>query len=307
VSFRTYLGLDIAAGELRATALRRKGRGAVLSGGKSLTLSQGIVVPSLRKPIIRKLEDFSAALREVLAPLAGREDRVAVSLPDISGQVFLTRIEGRFKSKSEGIEILKWQIKNSLPMDVRDLQIDFQVLGRNEAGQSSVIVSVVTRPVLHQVEEVLSAMGYNAVVVDFQSLNLYNYYRSRVNMGKDFILVGLNDNNLNLQYFRDSMPAFYRSCLVDPAPETVFREIHRTLIAGQSKFQRFRKAAAFLHCDWQARDEVKMALSSLFDGEIVHLDPHLERMAPASPEIVSRKAGSLVPAVGAAERMMAGS
>ena len=93
----------------------RKGRGSSLAGGRVIPLRQGDVVLSIREPNILEPRRFVEALVDVMAPLAGGEERIALSLPDGVGRVLLAETETAFKSKKEGVEILKWQMKSSLP------------------------------------------------------------------------------------------------------------------------------------------------------------------------------------------------
>jgi type IV pilus assembly protein PilM len=301
---RTYLGLDIRARELRAVSLRRRGRGSSLTGGRVLSLADGVVTPSFRELNILDLRPFVEGLHEVLGPLAGPEDRISLCLPEPAGRVLLTEVETAFKSKEEGLEVLKWQLKSSLPLDPKDVQLDYQVLEKNDAGRYRLVVTFVARKVLEQYEEVLAEAGYNATVVDFPSLNLYNYYRPRLDLGENFVLAGIEGGSLSLQYFQSRLLCFHRTREVEASPAQVFRELNRSLVGCRENFTGFRRAAVFVHCDWRELEPVLEALRSVFEREVVMLDPHLERLATASLELPPWQGRSLAAAVGAAERLM---
>jgi type IV pilus assembly protein PilM len=302
---RIYPALDVTPGELRGVVLHRKGRGVSLDGGRVLSLKKEDLTFSLREPNILEPRRFVEAVGEVLNPLAAGEERIALSLPDGIGRVLLTETESVFKSKKEGIEILKWQLKNSLPGDPKDVQLDYQVLKKNDTGRYTLAVAFIANRVLHQYEELLAEAGYHAAVIDFHSLHVYNYYRPRLDPGEDFILVGIEGGSLSIQLFQGGELVFHRARDVQASPVRVFQELSRSVVGCHEKFPGFRRATLFLHSDWPDRQPLVDALRSAFErDEVVQLEPHLERLAAPSLQVKSGSLGSLVAAVGAAERML---
>jgi type IV pilus assembly protein PilM len=304
VIYRTYLGLDVRATELRAVSLRRKGKGAILSGGRILSLPEGVLSPSVREPNILDQKRFIDAVNEVLDPLAGSEERIALSLPEAVGRVLLPEVETVFKSREEGVDILKWQLKTNMPVDPKEIQLDYQVLEKRETGRYRLAVAMMARNVLNQYEDFLVEAGYNPGMIDFQSLNLYNFFRQRLDFGEDFVLVGFEGGTLTLQYFQGRVPAFHRAREIQADPAHLFRELTRSMVGCQENFSGFRRAAVFFHSDSRDRDPFLQAVRSAFEREVVPLDPHLDRMAQVPLDLPPWQARGLVAAVGAAERMM---
>lgn len=301
---RNYLGLDVTAGELRAVRLRRRGRKTALHGGRILSLPPGTIQTSARASNVLDLPRFLDALHEVLDPLAGREDRVALSLPDTVGRLLLMEVENPFRTRSEGIEVLKWQLKESLPADTREVRLDYQVLERTENGRFRLVVAVMAERVLSSYEEAIEAAGYQSAMVVFHSLSLYNFFRPRLDLGENFLLVGVEKGLLSLQHFQGQILTFHRAREVEPFPATVFQEINRSLVAGQSLSPGLPRAAVFFHCDLEERMAVMEAVQAAFGKEIIPLEPHLDRMAPPGASAPLRDERGLTAAVGAAERMM---
>jgi type IV pilus assembly protein PilM len=301
---RTYLGLDVKAEELRTVALHRKGRGSSLTGGRIVSLAEGVVSPSFRELNILNLRSFMDALHEVLGPLAGREERIALSLPEPAGKIILTEVETAFKTKDEGLEVLRWQLKNSLPFDPKDVRLDYQILEKSDTGRQRLIVSLMSGKVLEQYEELITEAGYNSTVVDFHSLHLYNYYRPRLDLGENFILVGIEGSSLSFQFFQSRVLVFHRVREVEASPAKVFRELNLTMVGCREKYSGFRRATVFMHNDWEESEPLMEALTSAFEREVVLLNPHLERLTPGSLDLPSWRSPCLAAAIGAAERMM---
>lgn len=301
---RNYLGLDLRPEQLLGVALRRRGSKAVLTGHRVQALTAGIVVPSVREPIIRDARRFSEALRETLAPLAGGDDRIALSLPEGSGRVLLTEVETPFKSRDEGVEVLKWQLKGNFPVDPKDLHLDYQVLERRENGRLRLVVAFLARGVLMQLEELFAAVGFNPALIDFHTLNVFNYYQGRQELGEDFVLVGFEGGSFSLQYYQNRLLAFHRSRDLEGQAEAVFQEINRTLAGCRDSYPGLTRSPVFLHCIGDSCAAVRDALHSLFDRDISILEPHLERMMPVPLVFKSGQDKALVAAIGVAERLL---
>ncbi len=302
---RNFLSLDICGGELRGVALRRQGaKTVVLTGARVTSLDDDVWALSVRDGNILDRDRFISAVKATLDPISGGEDRIVLSLPDSIGRMMLIEVDSTFKSREEGIEVVKWQLKKRLPAEAKDVQLDYQVLEKTETGRYRLAVSMIVRSVLHQYEDILSEAGYHPVVVDFHSLNLYNYYRSRLDLGDDFILVGIDGGFLGLQFYQGGIPCFYRYKRMVVDPLEVFKEVNMSFASIRESYSGFNRAAVFLHCDSPEGDALVEALEAAFERDVVVLDPKVGRLVvkPLPPGSVANK--NLAAAIGAAERLM---
>ncbi|NOY12346.1 MAG: hypothetical protein GXP51_01225, partial [Deltaproteobacteria bacterium] len=265
---RNYLGLEISRGGLQAIALQRRGSGVALSGGQTLRFGEGVLLPTVLKANVRQPEQFVDAVREVLLPLAKREKRLAVALPDAAGHIFLLDIETPFKSHAEGLEIVRWQLKDLLPAQLLRSVIDYQVLERRESGNRRVLVSVLAEEVLRQYEDLLERAGFAAALVDFRALNLYNAYRSRIDLGAKFILVGVDDQQLCMLAFENHLLDFCRTKTVPQDPEKIFQELNRSMVGYRRAHPSFARSTVHLHTSWEQTDELLDAVHSAFEREV---------------------------------------
>lgn len=259
---------------------------------------------SSKQPNIRDARRFVDGLRRGVDVLAGQEERIALSLPDRCGRIYLTDVDAPFKSHEEGIDILKWRLKSNLPAPPAQVQLDYQVLGKREDGRQRCIVAAVSRPVLEQYEDLVNEAGRHAVQIDFHSLNLYNYYRPRLDPGDEFILVSVERNLLSLQYVLGRSLNYQRIREFKLEPERAFREINRTLVDAYDAHPAMKRCAVFAHVDPEFGDEMKSLLSSAFEREVKCLDPALNRFSGQAKTGGLQPTGSVVAALGAAERMI---
>jgi type IV pilus assembly protein PilM len=302
---RTYLGLEIRQQGLRAVAVQRRGKNIALVGGQALALAETVLQPGFRELNISQPEHFVNAVKELLIPLAKRDNRIAVALPDCSGQLFLLDIETPFKNRAEGSEIIRWRLKDLLPVQSNQVALDFQILEEKESGQKRVLAAVITRDVLAQYENLLEQAGYAAAVVDFHSLALYNAYRTKIDLGRDFILIGVDGGQLSLLIFVNQILNFSRVRPISQKPRQVFQELSRSLVNYRNELSSFNRLAVYLHSDWQDQKDLFMAVDSVFDQEVQWLiSPVSKLMNGHQLSFSGAEANGMAAALGVAERMI---
>jgi len=302
---KIYLGLEIYQQGLRVVAIQRQGKKIALVGGQMLSLAETTLQPGFNQPNISQPELFVDSVKKLLAPLAVRDKRIAVALPDHCGQIFLLNFETPFKNRAEGAEIIRWQLKDLLPDRATQLALDFQVLEEKESGQKRILVAVTTQKVLSQYETLIEQAGYAATVVDFHSLALYNAYRTKIDLGRDFILIGVDGCQLSIMIFINQTLNFCRLRQVKQEPRQIFQEISRSLVNYRNKQPAFNTLVVHLHSDWKNQEELFAAVDSVFDQEVQWLvSPVSKLMNGQQLNFTAAEATGMAAALGVAERML---
>jgi len=302
---RTYLGLEIHQQGLRSVAVQRRGKNVALVGGQDLILPDTILQPSFITANIFEPEPFVAAVEQILTPISQRETRVAVALPDRSGQVFLLDIDTPFKNRAEGTEIVRWQLRDLLPSKTTQVALDFQVLEEKEMGHKRILAAVISQSVLSQYESLIEEAGYAASVVDFHSLSLYNAYRTKIDLGNDFILIGVDGCQLSILIFVNQILDFYRVRAVGRDPQQIFQEINRSLVNYRKEQPALSRMSLYLHSDWQEREELSSAVGSAFDQHVQWLiSPVSKLMNGHQLTFTGAEASGMAASLGVAERMI---
>jgi len=302
---RNFIGLEVRRQGLRAVSLRRRGRRRILSGGQTLLFRDGVVSPTARELNVLEPQAFIEGVKEVLHPLAGREERVALCLPDATGHIFLLDVDTPFKNRQQGLDIIRWQLKEKLPDHYRNIALDYQVIGEREPGGRRVLVSVIDTGIRNQYEALLTAAGFSVSLIDYQSLQVYNCYRSKVDLGTDFIFVALHQKQMSLLSVQNGVLDFHRakSGMIDA--ETVFREINRSLVTYRSAHSVFARSVLYLQSDWAEQQSLNEAVSSAFDRQIQNLPSPLTTLSGQDNLMLSgAEAAGMAAAIGAAESLM---
>ena len=301
---RFFVGVDVQSSGLYLAALQRNRPHARLVGLRFESLD-GVLETSSQQPNIRDARRFIEGLRRGVDALAGQEERIALSLPDRCGRIYLTEIDATFKSHDEGADILKWRLKGNLPAPPAQVKIDFQVLERRDDGRQRCIVAAISQAVLEQFEDLTNEAGRHAVQIDFHSLNLYNYYRPRLDLGDEFILVSLEHGLLGLHYVLGHGMNYQRVRELKLTTERAFREITRTLVEAYETYPSMRRCPVFAHIDpGLIGNDFDNLLSAAFERDVKWLDPALRRFSGEGKTGGLQPTGSVIAALGAAEHMM---
>jgi len=303
---RTYLGLEIRRKGLNAIAFQRKGKQLVLTGGETVRLNDPLVQPGFNSPNVLQPDLFVRSVQDVLEPLARRDNRVAVTLPDSTGSLFLLDVETPFKNRAEGAEIVRWQLKDLLPDRGKQLAVDYQVIEEKESGQKKILAAAVSRDVLEHYEALIEQAGFAAAVIDFHSLALYNAYRSKIDFGHDFILIGVDGCQLSIQVYVNQVPVFYRSRQVEHNAQQVFQEINRSLVGCRGDLSNFNRMPIYLHTDW-SDEEITDVVKAVFDQSVQWLTCPVSKLINGHQlNFKDVDARSMSAALGAAERLIQG-
>jgi type IV pilus assembly protein PilM len=204
------LGVEISPSGVAFALLGGSANAPRLERVSSAPLAPGSVRTSLREANIIDPDSFIDALRSAHNLLIYKGTRFSVTLPDSVGHVMMLDVEGRFKSRAEGVDIIRWKLKKSLPFDISDTHLDYQQLCVRDNGDMALMVALVSRAVITQYEEQIMAAGFTPVRIDFNSFNLYRAFENRLAPQDDVTLVSFYDNTLSIMAFSDGVLEFQR-------------------------------------------------------------------------------------------------
>ena len=138
----------------------RAGEGAQsLEAVNAQNLAPGSVTPGLQQANVVAREALVAALRDALAPVAGRSRDITLVIPDASSRILLLDFDTLPESQEDADSVVRFRLKKSLPFDVEASAVSFD---RSPAEDGVRVVAAVTpRSVVEEYEAVVREAGYN--------------------------------------------------------------------------------------------------------------------------------------------------
>lgn len=233
------LGAEISAINVSFTMLGGKPASPRLERFSSRPLNTGILRVSLRDLNILEPSTFAEKLREAHALLLTQMTRVSVALPDAVGRILMLDVEGRFKNRAEALDVIRWKLKKSMPFDVADTHLDYQMLRLRENGDMSLLVALVSRPVIEQYEEAFISADLIPAGIDLNTFNLCRAFQRHLELLEDVVLISFYGNTLGIVALSDGIPDFIRVKDLAGASaldSRVFMEINSSLLVLQERF-----------------------------------------------------------------------
>jgi len=236
---RKSLGVEVSHGGIAFALLSGSRTEPRLERVAFRPLVAGTLRVSLRETNILDPQSFRGRLSEAHALLLHRGTRLSLALPDGVGRVLLLDVEGRFKNRSEGLDIIRWKLKKSMPFDIADTHLDYQLLKVRENGEMSLLVALVSRTVIGQYEELFTSAGLTPARIDLTGFNLYRTFEQRAEQLGDGGMISFHDNTLGILLFSDGHPEFLRFKDLPgarPSDNRVFMEINNSLLTYRERF-----------------------------------------------------------------------
>ena len=143
----------------RVVAARAGEQTQALEAVHSQALDAGAVTPGLQHANIAAREALVTALRESLAPVAGRSRDITLIIPDASTRILLLDFDTLPEKAQDADAVVRFRLKKSLPFDVDASSVSFD---RQTADEGIRVVAAVTpKSVLEEYESAVREAGYN--------------------------------------------------------------------------------------------------------------------------------------------------
>ncbi|HEY7403467.1 MAG TPA: hypothetical protein VIB39_08100 [Candidatus Angelobacter sp.] len=160
-STRPRLACEITPeGVIAARASDKSSRLEVFTGRR---LNEGVVAPGLTAPNVLNPEALRSALNGALGAVAGKSRDVIIVLPDVAIRVVLLDFDALPAKPEEAEPVIRFRLKKSLPFDVEQAVLSYDVTRAN--GAVRVVAAVSPREIIEEYEKALRDAGYSPGVI----------------------------------------------------------------------------------------------------------------------------------------------
>lgn len=147
-------------GVIAARASDKQPRVEVFTGRH---LKAGAITPGLNGANVVDPEALRTALSGALGAVAGKSRDVIVVLPDLAIRLVLLDFEALPNKPEEAEPVIRFRLKKSLPFDVEQAALSYDVVRSN--GNIRVVAAVSPRTIIEEYETALRDAGYTPGVV----------------------------------------------------------------------------------------------------------------------------------------------
>jgi type IV pilus assembly protein PilM len=122
-------------------------------------LAPGTLAPGLNSPNVLDGKGLRTAVSSALAAVSGKSRDVIVIVPDVAIRVLLLDFEALPSKVEEADPIIRFRLKKSLPFDVEQAILSYEVARSN--GAVRVVAAISPRSVIEEYEAAFRDVGYS--------------------------------------------------------------------------------------------------------------------------------------------------
>jgi len=299
------LGIEIAPDSAMLVLIDGKPHAPRLEAYSAVSLPPDTLRFSLKEENVKNPPVFVSKLRDAYIKLLTGTSRISVSLPDTSGHVVLLGLETRFKAKEEGADMIRWKLKRNFPFDINELHLDYQVLQERETGEVSTLVSLISRRVINQYEELLAQAGLQPNRIDFSTFNICRFFSSRLEISENGLFIVRHRDSISILIFQNFVLDFYRSKELPGTPgvfNRIFSEINSSILAYKEKQPGFSFNEVFYVAPHEQAEALRSVFAEATGVEPVFLDPGRVISRKEGLNVDAKTLNSLSSAIGAGVR-----
>ena len=191
------LGLDIGSSGVKLIQLKeRKGGYALMAFGTAPLPPEAIVDGALMNSAA-----IVSAIQELVAQQKVKTKEVAIGVRGHS--VIIKKISLPRMTQEELDESIQWEAEQYIPFDVKDVNIDTQILTPegDAAGQMDVLLVAAKKDMINDYTSVCAEAGLTATVVDVDAFAVQNAYEANYEASTETVVlinVGAAVANINI-------------------------------------------------------------------------------------------------------------
>jgi type IV pilus assembly protein PilM len=266
------LGLDIGSTSIKMILLKeQRKRGevgfALQSFGMKPLPPEAIVDGALMNSTA-----IVQAVQELMSELKVRGKDVAIGVSGHS--VIIKKIQMPRMSQDELEESIQWEAEQYIPFDVKDVNIDTQILdggGNDATGQMDVLLVAAKKDMINDYTTVVSEAGLAPVVVDVDAFAVQNMFSVNYDLPEreTVVLINAGASVVNINIIANGVTVFTRDVTIGGNQFT--EEIQKQLNVSYEEAEALKIGGNRADADAVVPQEVERVLASVAEqvaGEI---------------------------------------
>lgn len=201
------VGLDIGSKTLKvAEVIEGKGNYRLKRFGMF-----DIETGAIQDGMIKKPDIVTEALQSLFKSSGIKETNVAISVGGYS--VIVKKINVATMAEDKLQDTIQFEAEQYIPFDINDVNIDFQILGANEANpnQMSVLLVAAKKDMVTDYVNLINVAGLNPCIIDVESFALQNIYEFNYEpQEKSIALIDIGSTKTSLNIIKEFASVFMR-------------------------------------------------------------------------------------------------
>jgi type IV pilus assembly protein PilM len=192
------VGLDIGSKTIKAAEITESKKGFVLSKFGMGDIEQGLIEDGA----IKDPEAVADTIRSLFKSYGIRNSNVAVSIGGYS--VIVKKISVQTATEEQLQDTIHFEAEQYIPFDIKDVNLDFQILGENEnnPNQMNVLLVAAKKEMVNDYANLSELAGLEPRIIDVDAFALQNVYELNYEPAQEeniaLIDIGASKTSLNI-------------------------------------------------------------------------------------------------------------
>src|SRR5919202_3103449 len=262
------LGLDIGSSSVKLVQLKEAKRGYILDAFGVAPLPPEAIVDGA----LMNSTAIVDAIRQLLSQYKLKNREVAIGVSGHS--VIIKKISMPRMSQEELEESIQWEAEQYIPFDVKDVNIDVQILNAeavDATGQMDVLLVAAKKDMINDYTTVVSEAGLSPVVVDVDAFAVQNMFDMNYEAptSDTVVLINAGASVVNINIVAHGITTFTRDVTIGGNQFT--EEIQKQLNVSYEEAEALKCGGGRYDSDAVVPQEVERVISGVAEqvaGEI---------------------------------------
>lgn len=225
--------IEIAPDGVSIAVLGSRGQEAVVQGYGAAELLPGALTPSLTSHNVVDRAALTQALRTACERAGHKPRGAALIIPDLAARVSLVRFDQVPSRRDDLDQLIRWQIKKSLPFPVEEASITHSPGAHLDSGGEFIVVAA-RKDVVAEYEGICDDVGIHAGLVDLATLGVANLYLAGGTPSGDWLIVHMRPEYTSIAILRGGDLIFFRN-QAEGDSEPLTDVVHQTVMYYQDR------------------------------------------------------------------------
>jgi type IV pilus assembly protein PilM len=279
------IGLDIGSNSIKLIQLKeQRKRGEVGFSLQSFGMKP-LPPEAIVDGALMNATAIVGAVQELLAELKVKAKEVAIGVSGHS--VIIKKISMPRMTQEELEESIQWEAEQYIPFDVKDVNIDTQILNpdANDAtGQMDVLLVAAKKDMINDFTTVVSEAGLTPVVVDVDAFAVQNMFTVNYDVapGETVVLINAGASVVNINIIANGATVFTRDVTIGGNQFT--EEIQKQLNVSYEEAEALKIGGGRGDADAVVPQDVERVMASVAEQVAGEIQRSLDFYAGTAPD-----------------------
>jgi type IV pilus assembly protein PilM len=238
---KSLIGLDIGTSSIKAVGLKPSGKGYALVHFGIEPLPPQTIVDGA----IMNTAGVVDTIRKLITTQKISTKNVAVGISGHS--VIIKKINMPQMTRQELDESIQWEAEQYIPFDIKEVNLDTQILRAESAirGQMDVMLVAAKKEMVNEYAAVVQEAGLLPSVIDVDAFALQNQYEAnyQISQGETVALLNIGASVINVNILSDGITSFTRD--ITMGGNLLTEEVQRQLNVSYEEAEALKIGSAY--------------------------------------------------------------